>query len=101
MREYDIYLPAAQSDGKDVDPEKLREIKQRLAEAFGGYTYFKTRNEGVWRMGGVTFRDEITVIRVLDEGASVFDMGRFKQELERELVQESVLIVAREVTVIE
>ena len=47
----------------------------------------------------MTFRDEVTLVRVLDDGKANFDMGAFKKTLEAELRQESVLIVEREVGV--
>ena len=51
-------------------------------------------------MGNVTFRDEVTIVRVLDDGSARFDMRKFKKELEGVFQQENVLIVAREVRVI-
>lgn len=51
-------------------------------------------------MGGVTFRDEVTIVRVLDDGTADFDMRAFKKTLEGVLEQDTVLIVEREVTVI-
>ena len=97
MREFDIYLPSTYRDGKPVDPEKVRRIKETLVTAFGGYTHFPQKSEGAWKMGGVTFRDEVTIIRILDDGSAKFDLHSFKQELERDLQQEAVLIVSREV----
>jgi len=49
-------------------------------------------------MGGVTFRDEVTIIRILDDGSAKFDLESFKKDLERDLQQEAVLIVSREVS---
>jgi hypothetical protein len=100
MQEYEIYLPTKHNDGAPVDPVQIRRIKQELAHAFGGYTHFKQRSEGSWRMGGVTFLDEVTIVRVLDDGSAHFDMRNFKRELEGVFQQESVLIVAREVQVV-
>lgn len=100
MKEYDIYLPMASSQGGGTDASKLEEIKGKLAQAFGGYTHFRSRNEGLWRMGSASFRDEVTIIRVLDDGSAKFDMSHFKKELERDLEQESILIVAHEVSAV-
>ena len=44
-------------------------------------------------MGGVTFRDEVTIVRVLDDGAARFDMAAFKRSIEAALKQEKVLII--------
>jgi hypothetical protein len=100
MHEYEIYLPTKHNDGTRVDPARIRRIKQDLGRTFGGYTHLTHRSEGLWRMGNVTFRDEVTIVRVLDDGSARFDMQKFKKELEGVFRQESVLIVAREVRVI-
>jgi len=44
-------------------------------------------------MGGVMFRDEVTIVRVLDDGTAKFDMRAFKKLVEITLRQKSVLIV--------
>ena len=97
MHEYVIYLPRKQTDGRDVSVLEIQGIKRTLAQAFGGYTQMTQRCEGVWRLDGVTFRDEITIIRVLDNGRCNFDMSSFRKTLERKLNQEHILIVDREV----
>jgi hypothetical protein len=99
-REYDLYLPISCNNGKPVDPLVMERIKQELARAFGGYTHFNHRNEGAWRVGKVTFRDEVTIVRVLETEPSKFDMPAFKKKLEAVLQQETVLIVARDVQVL-
>ena len=106
MQEYEIYLPTKHNDGRPVDPAHFERIEQELARTFGGYTHLKQRSAGLWRIGDVTFRDEVTIVRVIDdeappfEGGAPFDMVAFKKELEEMLQQESVLIVAREVRVL-
>lgn len=100
MKEYEIYLPTTLNDGSSVEPAIIEKAKETLVKTFGGYTHLTHRNEGGWRIGGVTFRDEITLLRVIDSGTPLFDMEAFKKSLERELQQDSVLIVAREVSII-
>ena len=100
MREYDVYLPTTKPDGAPIDSAEIDAIKERLVQAFGGYTHLRQRHEGAWRVGGVTFRDEVTILRVLDDGRTEFDMGGFKKELEERLAQDAVLIVAREVKLV-
>ena len=97
MIEYEIYLPAKKNDGTPIDSAEIEQIKTTLKDAFGGYTHLPQRNEGAWRMGGVTFREEITILRVLDDGRSSFNMSAFKKRLERTLDQESILIIRRDV----
>ena len=100
MIEYDVYLPARTNDGEMIDPAVIDGIKSELVKAFGGYTHFTNRSEGVWRIGGVTFRDEVTIVRVLDDGTAKFDMAAFQRSTEAALRQEQLLIVAREVRVV-
>ena len=100
MKEYEIYLPTTYNDGTPIDPAIIRRLKDTLAAAFGGYTHLRQRSEGSWSIGGVTFRDEITIVRVLDSGTADFDMGAFKKAVELALTQESVLIVERDIRVV-
>lgn len=97
MQEYEIYLPTTLNDGTPVDGAKIERIKETLMKAFGGYTHLKHRSEGAWRMGGVTFRDEVTIVRVLDDGTVTFDMTAFKKSIEAALDQDMVLIISRQV----
>lgn len=97
MQEYEIYLPMTFNDGTPIEPAKINAIKETLAKAFGGYTHLNQRSEGFWRMGGVTFRDEVTIVRILDDGSAKFDMAAFKTSIESSLQQQAVLIIARQV----
>ena len=98
MQEYEIYLPTTLDDGTPVEAAKIQGIKDSLVKAFGGCTHLKHRTEGAWRMGGVTFHDdEVTIVRVLDDGSAHFDMTAFKKSIETALQQEAVLIISRQV----
>ena len=97
MNEYEIYLPTTLNDGTPIDGRQIQGIKDTLMKAFGGYTHLNHRSEGVWRMGGVTFRDEVTIVRVLDDGSAQFDLAAFKESLKHALQQEEVLIIRRNV----
>ena len=65
MKEYELYVPLTHNDGSPVDPETLVQLRERLLEQFGGLTFFPQRNEGFWTFGGVTYRDEIVIYRIL------------------------------------
>ena len=99
MKEYDLYVPLNYNDGTPVEAKLIERIGQRLLEQFGGVTFFPQPNQGSWRMGSVTFRDEIVIFRVLS--GNVRTARRFfralKQELKAELEQEEILLVEREV----
>lgn len=100
MQEFEIYLPTALNDGTPIAASEIQPIKETLAKTFGGYTHLKQRSEGAWRMGEVTFRDEVTIVRVLDDGSARFDWTAFKKLLEAALKQQAVLIIRREVTTV-
>jgi hypothetical protein len=99
--EYDLFIPLSYNDGSPVEPEKLERLRHRLVEHFGGLTDMRHHSAGQWRVGGVTFHDEIVIYRVLGDSrkASAF-LRDLKEELERDLRQEDVLIVARMVEVL-
>ena len=99
MKEYDIYVPLSNNDGTPVDPQKLKDLKKRLVDHFGGLTHFPQENEGLWKVGAFTFRDKIVILRVLttepDKAGSFF--AELKKEMQRNWAQEDVLIVVRDV----
>lgn len=100
MKEYELYLPGSRRDGRPIAAAQMDKIKASLAKAFGGYTHLRHRNDGAWRVGGVTFHDEITIIRVLDDGTANFDMRTFKKTVEHTFDQETILIVERNVGIV-
>src|SRR5262245_48837417 len=100
MRELEIYLPTMTNDGTPVDAAAIQGIKDTLVKAFGGYTHLDQRFEGAWRMGGVTFHEHVTIVRVLDDGSTNFDLASFKASIEVALKQQQVLIIARDVLVL-
>lgn len=99
MKEYEIYLPLFYNDGTSIEARKFTELKERLLEQFGGVTYFPQPNEGLWRLGEVTYRDEIVIYRILTNKvrmARTF-LRRLKSELEESFDQELILVVERDV----
>jgi hypothetical protein len=97
MRELEIYLPTMTNRGTPIAPAEIERIKETLVQAFGGYTHLNQRFQGAWRMGGVVLHDEVTIVRVLDDGTAPFDIAAFKASLEARLDQEEILIIARNV----
>jgi hypothetical protein len=92
-------VPLKCNDGTPIEAKTIERIGQRMLERFGGVTFFPQPNEGLWRMGEVTFRDQIVIFRVLS--ANVRDARRFfrklKQELKTELEQEEIVVVEKDV----
>jgi hypothetical protein len=97
--EYDIFIPLCHNDGTSIDVGTIRGFQDRLLDEFGGLTIFPQPNEGYWRMGEVTYRDEIIIFRVVATNKRT--ARRFliplKAELKRVLRQEEILIIERDV----
>jgi hypothetical protein len=98
VKEYDNFLPLRYNDGSPVEAEKCQRLQAELLDRFGGLTYFPQPNQGYWKLGPVTYRDEIVIYRVLtgSRGARRF-LLRIKERLKEELDQEEILIVERNV----
>ena len=97
--EYDLYQPLRYNDGRVVESDKVAALKQRLTERFGGLTFFPQKSEGTWKIGSVTFRDELVILRILADKAREARryFRRLKEELKVDLGQEDILIVERKV----
>lgn len=102
MLEYELYLPLHYNDGRPIDPEKLKNLKRRLVDEFGGLTHFRQENEGLWKIGEHTFRDRIEIVRVLasDDDAAQRYFTQLKRDLTRDWGQQDFLIVSRQVTAV-
>jgi hypothetical protein len=102
MKEYDLYVPLYDNNGTPIDPQKLSALKKRLVDQFGGLTHFPQENEGLWKVGGFTFRDKIVILRVLasDRLQAQTFFADLKREMQQAWPQEDVLIVVRDVSTI-
>jgi inorganic pyrophosphatase len=99
VKEYDIFVPLRYNDGRPIEARKFQQLQEQLLRRFGGLTYFPQANQGYWKLGDVTYRDEIVIYRVLaanSRGAKAF-LRKLKEQLKAELVQEEILIVERDV----
>lgn len=99
MKEYDLSPPLYYNDGSPVELNKFQQLQETLLEQFGGLTFFPQPNHGYWRMGNVTYRDEIVIYRVVSgksKAARRF-LADLKQRLKRSFRQEEIFIVERKV----
>jgi hypothetical protein len=86
VKEYDIFLPLRYNDGAPVELVKFQHLRDRLLEHFDGMTYFPQANQGFWKLGDVTYRDEIVIFRVLaaDSRRARRFLRRLKEQLKVE-----------------
>ena len=99
MKEYDIFIPLYNNDGTPIEAIKLQDLQSRLLERFEGLTYFPQPNQGFWKFGEMTYKDEIVIYRVISQDAagSRDFLANLKKRLKAELKQEEILIIEREI----
>jgi hypothetical protein len=99
VKEYEIFIPLCFNDGTPIDTAFIPALRVRLLEQFDGVTFFPQPNEGYWRTGDVTYRDEIVIFRVVaaNQRTARRFLRQLKEELKRDLQQEEILIIERDV----
>jgi hypothetical protein len=99
VKEYDIFVRLFYNNGSPIDPSKYQELQGALLERFEGLTYFPQANQGFWKFGSITYRDEIVIYRVIsqDSAGSREYLGKLKEHLKQEFQQLDILIIEREV----
>jgi len=99
VKEYDVFVPLNYNDGSPIAAEKFQRIQTFLLEHFEGLTFFSQPNDGFWKMGGVTYRDEIVIYRVLSTKPRTArrHLRVLKEQLKQDLDQEEILVVERDV----
>jgi uncharacterized protein YnzC (UPF0291/DUF896 family) len=104
MRKYEIYLPLKYNDGKDIEPEKIKQIKQELVERFGAITVSSRSSpyQGTWKYGGVEYIDDIIKVEIVVSGDKLTKgfLKAFKERLKESLRQIDILITTHGIQVI-
>jgi len=97
MNKYEIYLPLKYNDGKKIEPQKLKEIRQQLLAVFGGLTASSSSAplQGTWRYRGVEFVDDIVWIEIITKEDMNDFFKNFKRRLKRALHQLDILITVQ------
>jgi hypothetical protein len=104
MKKYEIYLPLKYNDGKEIEPEKIKQIREKLIAAFGALTVSSQSApyQGRWKYGGVDFIDDIIKIEIIagaDRKTEKF-FRQFKVYLKDVLKQIDILITAQTIRTI-
>jgi hypothetical protein len=63
MKKYEIYLPLKYNDGREIEAEKIKQIREELIAVFGALTVSSQSApyQGSWKYGGVDFIDDIII----------------------------------------
>ncbi len=104
MKKYEIYLPLKYNDGREIEAEKIKQIREELIAVFSAITVSSQSApyQGTWKYGGVDFIDDIIKIEIFAVGDRKTErfFKRFKQRLKRLLKQIDILITAQEIRTI-
>jgi hypothetical protein len=96
MIKYEVYLPLKYNSGAEIEPEKVKLIREQLMAVFGAITVSSlfAPFQGTWRYGGVEFVDDIIRIEIISkEGWESHQFFKnFKRRLKRKLRQIDILI---------
>jgi len=103
MRKYEIYLPLKYNDGKDIEPEKIKQIKEELIAKFGAITASSRSSpyQGTWKYGGVEYIDDIIKVEIVTSDDRLTKRFKdFKECLKESLKQVDILITTHGIQVI-
>ena len=101
MIKYENYLPLKYNDGREIEAEKIKQIREELIAVFGALTVSSQSApyQGTWKYGGVDFIDDIIKIEIIagDDRKTERFFKQFKQRLKRLLKQIDILITAQDI----
>lgn len=104
MRKYDVYLPLKYNNGKPIEPVKISDICDELADVFGAITVspLTAPHQGRWKYGGVEFIDDIIKVEIVTSNnrATKRFFKELKERLKRSLMQIDILITTHGIQVI-
>ena len=104
MKKYEIYLPLKYNDGSEIEPEKIKQIREELIAVFGALTVssLSAPFQGTWRYGGVEYIDDIIKIELITEDDRKTEkfIKEFKEHLKELLRQIDILITTQDIRTI-
>jgi hypothetical protein len=101
MHIVEVFVPLTRGDGSPVSQNEIRGLVRGLAERFGGATaYSRAPAHGLWKEGSAITHDRIVILEVMAEELDRSWWRDFKEQLERELDQEQILVRSAETQVL-
>jgi hypothetical protein len=96
-----ILLPLYDNDGHAFSEEHFGKVRRELTARFGGLTAFtRAPAQGLWNDEGETKHDEIVVFEVMAEQLDAGWWRDYRQTLEREFRQDTIVIRVQPVTIV-
>jgi hypothetical protein len=95
MRKYEIHLPLTYCDGKPIEPEKMRRVREELVAIFGSFLVPYRR---AWKYDGAKYI-EIVKIEILTTSDKVSKklLKDFKERLKESFRQDDILITTHRI----
>jgi hypothetical protein len=94
----EILLPKETGKGELVSKEWFETFLKELTDRFGGATSFlRSQGRGLWHDGRQTEHDTVVVIEIMTERLARDYWRSLRERLERELVQEEIVVRAQEI----
>jgi hypothetical protein len=89
-----LFLPLYDNQGRPFQKARFDRVREELAQEFGGVTaYVRSPAVGVWENDdGAVSRDDVVLFEVMVETVDRAWWTGYRQTLEREFAQESILI---------
>jgi hypothetical protein len=101
MHIIEIFLPLRDNEGSLFPASEFADIRKALTEKFGGLTAFsRVPADGTDKEGGRERHDELVVFEVMSEAPERGLWSAYRQELERRLRQDRILIRMFEVSLL-
>ncbi|TMJ04075.1 MAG: hypothetical protein E6G97_07735 [Alphaproteobacteria bacterium] len=101
MQLIQILLPLYDNSGEPLPAELFSEVRQQLADRFGGLTtYSRAPAQGLWKDDGETHHDDIVVFEVMAARLDAAWWGEYRRNLEARFRQREIVIRAQETVVL-
>lgn len=98
MHLIEILLPLSDNDGKSFGADLHAQVRDELADHFGGVTAFtRSPAEGLWKGGRGTGRDDVVIFEVMADWLDRSWWRGYRSELERRFRQDEIVVRAGEV----
>ena len=97
-----LFLPLYDNDGAAIPQAVFRQVRNELVERFGGLTaHSRAPLSGLWQEPeGETVKDDLVVYEVMADTVDEAWWRRYRQTLEQQFRQESIVIRAQAISLL-
>jgi hypothetical protein len=96
-----ILLPLADNNGKTFGREFFHEVRNDLAEHFGGVTtYMRAPATGLWEENGEKVKDDVVIFEVMVDRLEREFWRLYRLELQQMFRQDVIVIRAQKIDVL-